>query len=99
MHNRIIKNNKFNMWNRERTYKKINDAIEVSIRARSLESELTNLFQFNGFENDDYPIVMIYNDSACFLIYHGGEMYIEDAIQLMETSGYITPQDFIRKIY
>lgn len=87
------------MWNRERTYKKINEAIQASIRARSLESALTNLFNFNGFENDDYPTVMIDNESTCFLIYHGGEMYIEDAIQLMETSGYITPQDFIRKIY
>lgn len=87
------------MWNRERTYKKINEAIQASIRARSLEAALTNLFQFNGFKNGDYPTAMIDHDSACFLVYHGGEMYIEDAIQLMETSGYITPQDFIGKIY
>ena len=87
------------MWNRERTYKRINEAIQARIRARSLESALTNLFHFNGFEDDDYPTVMIDHDSACFLVYHGGEMYIDDAIQLMETSGCITPQDFIMKMY
>ena len=63
---------------------------EASCAVQEIETHLT-FAQFNG----DTPRVGACNGDEIILVYYGREMTVEDAIEIMEDYGYITPDDFI----
>lgn len=62
---------------------------EASCAIQNIERHLT----FARFDQDE-PQFTACNGDEIILEYHGREIPIETAIEIMESSGYITPDDF-----
>lgn len=70
-------------------------------RAEEIENELSGALQnigkesvFRGFQ-DDIPNVSLCGGCEIIIEYHGSEIHINTAIELMEKVGYISKNDFI----
>lgn len=70
----------------KKTEEKLNEA---SCAVQSIEQYLT----FCGF-GEIKPQISACNGDEIILYYYGEEMYIEDAIERMESVGYISRDDF-----
>lgn len=73
---------------------------KVVKRAEEIESELSFALQdiekelvFRDFQ-DDMPNVSLCGGSEIIVEYHGSEIDIKEAIELMEEVGYISKNDF-----
>lgn len=54
---------------------------------------LVRFLKFEGFEEEDEPTPNMTMDGV-ILVWHGDEMHINEAIDLMEENGYISINDF-----
>lgn len=70
-------------------------------RAEEIENELSGALQnieralvFRDFQ-DDMPIVTLCNGCEIIVVYHGSEIDIKGAVEIMEKVGYISKNDFI----
>jgi hypothetical protein len=54
---------------------------------------LARLFKFEGFNVDDEPTTNMTGDGI-ILVWHGDEMFIDQAIEIMEDQGYISTDNF-----
>lgn len=77
--------------------KKIKIEAEKAYRLYSKAASVTNaikkMFIYNGFEED--PISSMCNGGELILVSNGSEIFIEQAIEIFEKNGVITPEDFI----
>jgi hypothetical protein len=70
-------------------------------RAEEIENELSGALQnigkelvFRGFQ-DDIPNVSLCGGCEIIIEYHGSEIDIKKAVEIMEKVGYISKNDFI----
>lgn len=77
-------------------YKALDKAHKLLVDAEAAVSKLNSFLCFEGFEDDNIPCVSSCNGSdEIILEFNGSEIFIEDAISIMENRGYITPDDFL----
>ena len=69
-------------------------AYDLYHQADSAVSVVASLLTFRDFEYDDEPIASITSSHEMILEWHGYEMPIESALDIIETVGYIRPTDF-----
>lgn len=69
-------------------------AYDLHHQADSAVSIVASLLTFRDFEYDDEPVVSITSSSEMILDWHGYEMHIDSALDIMEKIGYIQPTDF-----
>lgn len=72
----------------------INRAYDLQHQADSAVSIVASLLAFRDFDNDEEPTVSITSSDEMILEWHGREMHIESALDIMERTGYISPTDF-----
>ena len=69
-------------------------AYDLYHQADSAVSVVASLLTFRDFDYDDEPIASITSSDEMILEWHGYEMPIESALDIIETVGYIRPTDF-----
>ena len=69
-------------------------AYDLHHQADSAVSVVASLLVFRYFDYDDEPIASITSSDEMILEWHGYEMPIESALNIMERIGYIHPTDF-----
>ena len=69
-------------------------AYDLHHHADSAVSFVASLLTFRDFEYDDEPVVSITSSSEMILDWHGYEMHIDSALDIIETVGFIRPTDF-----
>ena len=69
-------------------------AYDLQHLADSAVSIVASLLVFRDFNNDDEPIASITSSDEMILAWHGYEIPIESALDIMERTGYIRPTDF-----
>lgn len=63
-------------------------------QADSAVSVVASLLTFRDFDYDDEPVTSITSSDEMILEWHGHEMPIESALDIMERVGYIHPTNF-----
>ena len=77
-------------------YKALAKAYKLLEEADSAVSKLNTFLCFEGFEENNVPLASSCNGSnEIILEFNGSEIFIEDAISIMEEKGYISPDDFL----
>ena len=69
-------------------------AYDLHHQADSAVSVVASLLVFRDFNYDDEPVASITSSSEMILDWHGYEMHIDSALDIMEKIGYIQPTDF-----
>ena len=69
-------------------------AYDLHHQADSAVSVVASLLVFRDFDYDDDPIASITSSDEMILEWHGYEIPIESALDIMERTGYIRPTDF-----
>ena len=69
-------------------------AYDLHHQADSAVSVVASLLVFRDFDYDDEPIASITSSDEMILEWHGYEMPIESALNIMERISYIRPTDF-----
>lgn len=69
-------------------------AYDLHHEADSAVSVVASLLVFRDFDYDDEPITSITSSDEMILEWHGYEIPIESALDIMERVGYIRPTDF-----
>jgi hypothetical protein len=69
-------------------------AYDLHHQADSAVSVVASLLVFRDFNYDDEPVASITSSDEMILEWHGYEMPIESALDIIETVGYIRPTDF-----
>lgn len=72
----------------------IDRAYDLYHQADSAVSIVASLLVFRDFDYDDEPIASITSSDEMILEWHGYEIPIESALDIMERTGYIHPTDF-----
>lgn len=75
--------------------KAITRAQSALSRANLAVQAIFPLFEFRGFENEDLLGISYTSGDEICLTYGKKEIYIEDALRIMEVRCYLTPDDFI----
>ena len=77
-------------------YKTLAKAYKLLAEAEDTVSKINTFLCFEGFEENNIPLASACNGSnEIILEFNGSEIFIEDAISIMEDKGYITPDDFL----
>ena len=69
-------------------------AYDLHHQADSAVSVVASLLTFRDFDYDEEPIASITSSDEMILEWHGYEIPIESALDIMERVGYIRPTDF-----
>ena len=69
-------------------------AYDLHHQADLAVSVVASLLVFRDFDYDDDPIASITSSDEMILEWHGYEIPIESALDIMERTGYIRPTDF-----
>ena len=69
-------------------------AYDLHHQADSAVSVVASLLVFRDFNYDDEPVASITSSDEMILEWHGYEMHIDSALDIMERVGYIQPTDF-----
>ena len=69
-------------------------AYDLHHQADSAVSVVASLLVFKDFDYDDEPIASITSSNEMILEWHGYEIPIESALNIMKMIGYIRPTDF-----
>ena len=77
----------------QRLRRAIDRAYDLQHLADSAVSIVASLLVFRDFD-DDEPVTSITSSDEMILEWHGHEMHIESALDIMEKTGYIQPTDF-----
>lgn len=72
----------------------INRAYDLQHRADSAVSVVASLLAFRDFDYGEEPTLSITSSDEMILEWHGHEMQIETAVDIIERVGYIRPTDF-----
>ena len=72
----------------------IDRAYDLHHEADSAISIVASISSFRDFDYDDLPVASITSSDEMILEWHGYEMPIESALNIMERVGYICPTDF-----
>lgn len=77
-------------------YKTLDKAYKLLAESDEAVNKINTFLCFEGFEGDNIPLASACNGSnEIILEFNGSEIFIEDAITIMENKGYITPDDFL----
>lgn len=69
-------------------------AYDLHHQADSAVSVVASLLVFRDFDYDDEPVASVTSSDEMILDWHGYTLFIESALEIMETVGYIQPTDF-----
>jgi len=78
----------------QRLRRAIDRAYDLQHQADSAVSIVASLLVFRDFNYYEEPTVSITSSDEMILEWHGHEMHIESALDIMEKTGYIQPTDF-----
>lgn len=85
------------MTREEKIDVKVNKIHHHQSEIKSLEAGILKLFNFKGFEEDglEIPFIQEYEDGSISLVDNDGtEMNLNEACEIMNRVGQITPDDF-----
>lgn len=78
--------------------RKLRSSIEKAYTLQNaIDSQLQIIerqFIYKGFLDEDLPSASMCTGGELILEYHGSEIFVEEAVKLMELYGYISPNDF-----
>lgn len=72
----------------------VQDAYKLYNKASIAIQKIETYMIYSGFRDGNEPDVSMCTGGELILVYQGQEMFVEDAIRIMEEVGYITPDDF-----
>lgn len=79
--------------------KKLKDAVSIAeskqLEADTALGEVYKLIKFVGFKEGDEPNVSMCSENEIILVWHGKECPANVFIQVMETEGHVSPEDFV----